>query len=98
VSFVLFVGRIGVFIIAPPPCHLIQGSFDLVKVAHVLGAIFWEKNFLFLINGFVLDKTLSKSFFESKKRKPSPNRKTIIIICSQAVASYISHMPNLSLN
>lgn len=33
-----------------------------------VGGVFREENFLFLINGFVLDKTLSKSIFKSEKR------------------------------
>ena len=33
-----------------------------------MGGIFREKNFLFLINEVVLDISLSKSFFKSKKR------------------------------
>ena len=33
-----------------------------------VGGVFREKKFLFLINEFVLDKTLSKSIFKSEKR------------------------------
>lgn len=65
--FYLFVRRIGIFIISSP-CRLIQGSFNLVKVAHVPGGCILGRKFLFLINGFVLDKTLSKSIFKSEKR------------------------------
>ena len=58
-----------------------------------VGGVFREKKFLFLINGFVLDKTLSKSFFKSKKRNPL-NQKTKFqsnkLICATYSGSILS--------